>query len=70
MSEVERLDLNFTLQHFHAHYSCFYIIIISSSDAHSNIMLSTMISSDLSLDIRILSMKYILNMIDIYNQYD
>ena len=38
---------------------CFYIIIISLSDAHLNSMLLTMIFSDLSLDIWILSVKYI-----------
>ena len=39
---------------------CFYIFIISfKSDAHLNSMLLTMVFSDLSLDIFILSIKYI-----------
>ena len=38
---------------------CFYIIIISLSDVHLSSMLLTIISSDLSLDIWILSIKYI-----------
>ena len=49
----------FYITTFPCSFLCFFIIIISLSDAHLNSMLLTMIFSDLSVDIWILSIKYI-----------
>ena len=53
------LRFKFYITTFQCSLLCFYIILISLSDAHSNSMLFTIIFSDLSLEIWILSIKYI-----------
>ena len=55
LSQVQQLDSNFTLQRFQAHY----LFQHSLSDAHSDSIILTIIFSDLSSDIHILSIKYI-----------
>ena len=53
------IRFKFYITTFPSSLLCFYIIIISLSDALLNSMLLTMIFSDLSLDVWILSIKYI-----------